>query len=217
MKYPRTFHFQESPGATDDDKILSSVAPLENKIVVVSEKVDGENTTFTKNSCHARSLNSKDHESRHWVKTLWAKIKHEIPEGFQIVGENVFARHSIGYNELPSYFLCFAMIYNNEFLSWEDTAIWCEILGLDTVPVFYIESFNIKNLEKYIIEPSKLGGYNPNDMKPMKEGFVIRNEGKFSVQDFKINVGKWVRANHVTTSEHWMTQQIIKNNLRGQK
>jgi len=44
-KYPRTFHFPESPGAMNDDRILDpieSYAKWDHE-VVITEKRDGEN------------------------------------------------------------------------------------------------------------------------------------------------------------------------------
>ncbi|MEL7307213.1 MAG: RNA ligase family protein, partial [Pseudomonadota bacterium] len=37
-------------------------------------------------------------------------------------GENLYARHSISYNNLPSYFMAFS-VWNelNQCLSWQDT------------------------------------------------------------------------------------------------
>ena len=74
-KYPRTFHLPWSPGCTSDDKVLKSVDHFVGKRVIVTEKMDGENTTISKNKIYARSIDSKDHESRHWVKAnyTWRK------------------------------------------------------------------------------------------------------------------------------------------------
>ena len=35
------------------------------------------------------------------------------------------------------------------------------------------------------------------------EGFVVRNAAAFHYDDFKNNVGKYVRAHHVQTDDHW--------------
>ena len=35
------------------------------------------------------------------------------------------------------------------------------------------------------------------------EGFVVRNIDSFKYEDFSKNVGKYVRANHVQTNQHW--------------
>ena len=70
VKYGRTFHLPWSPGATDDDKVLDSVAHFVGHDVVVTEKMDGENTTvYPTGYTHARSVDSKkSHPSRDWLK-----------------------------------------------------------------------------------------------------------------------------------------------------
>lgn len=70
MKYPRTMHLPWSRGYTDDDKILRATDHFAGQEVVITEKMDGENTTMYPDFIHARSLDSKDHPSRHYVKTL---------------------------------------------------------------------------------------------------------------------------------------------------
>lgn len=47
-KYPRTYHLPWSLGKTDDDKTLKTTEIFKNKKVVVTLKMDGENTTLYK-------------------------------------------------------------------------------------------------------------------------------------------------------------------------
>lgn len=42
--------------------------------------MDGENTSLYRNKLHARSEDSKDHKSRHWIKSFHAQIKYNIPD-----------------------------------------------------------------------------------------------------------------------------------------
>lgn len=51
-KYGRTFHLPISRGATSDDKIMSSLDGLEVHDLVVTEKMDGENTTIHSGGSH---------------------------------------------------------------------------------------------------------------------------------------------------------------------
>lgn len=49
VKYPRTYHLPWSPGATDDDRVLTDEeleANFSGRMVVATEKMDGENTTM---------------------------------------------------------------------------------------------------------------------------------------------------------------------------
>ena len=106
VKYPRTFHLPWSPGVTDDDRVLDDPdAAFGESRVVVTEKMDGECTTMYRDYLHARSTDYSPHPSRDRVRALHAQIAHDIPEGWRVCGENVYAQHSISYDALPSYFL----------------------------------------------------------------------------------------------------------------
>lgn len=124
VKYPRTYHFDFSLGLSSDDKLISSLDAFEGQEVVVTTKMDGENTTLYSDYTHARSLDSGHHESRSWIKSKQAEIGHLIPQGWRICGENLYARHSIVYNDLHSYFYVFN-IWNeeNKCLSWDATSV----------------------------------------------------------------------------------------------
>lgn len=206
-KYPRTYHLPWSPGTTSDDKIMHDISPLIGKKMVITEKMDGENTNMYRDRIHARSIDSKDHDSRHWVKGLWGSIKNEIPDGWRICGENLYAKHSILYDELPTYFMVFSIWdENNMCLSWDDTVKISNMLGLETVPVLGIYEFDEKHLRS-------LGDLFASQSSK-KEGYVIRNQEAFHYDDFAENAAKWVRAKHVTTDQHWMFQQIVPNKLK---
>ncbi|MFJ1898453.1 AAA family ATPase [Streptomyces sp. NPDC088115] len=100
--YPRTPHLPWSPGASSDDVRLTGrtdLAGLTGSEVVVTEKMDGENTTLYADGLHARSLDSAHHPSRARVKALQGRVGPRVPAGWRICGENVFARHSIPYDE----------------------------------------------------------------------------------------------------------------------
>ena len=71
IKYPRTLHIPSSPGATSDDKMLTAsqyVEFFQGRNIQITEKMDGENTTLYSDYLHARSLDSRHHPSRDWVK-----------------------------------------------------------------------------------------------------------------------------------------------------
>lgn len=202
-KYPRTFHLPSSPGSTSDDKIHDNIDFFEGREIVITEKFDGENTTMMNDSIYARSLDSVDHPSRHWVKGLWGRIKHDIPEGWKICGENLFATHSLHYENLSSYFLVFSIWdEDDDCLSWKDTEIFSKYLGLQTVPVLWSGLYNKEFVEKFKINTET------------QEGFVIRIADGFPFKDFQTSVSKWVRKGHVTTDDHWMYKKITPNKLK---
>jgi len=205
-KFPRTFHFPWSPGTTSDDRILPSYDHFLDKKVVVTEKMDGENTTMYPNHIHARSLDSVHHPSRNAAKQLHGQIKYDIPHGWRITGENMYAKHSIFYDQLPSHFLVFGIWNDKNFcLAWDETKEWSKLLGLQTVPELYVGKFDEELIKGLFTGKSKYG--------PEQEGYVVRTFEGFPYSEFAKHVGKFVRAKHVRTSELWMNQPVVPNQL----
>ena len=112
-KYPRTYHVPWSPGATADDRKLSTLQHFVGKNVVVTEKRDGENTTLTPTKVYSRSVDGGHHISKNWVKNFWSQRQHVLPAGWRVCGEDLFAVHSIEYDSLykacREKFTCFAV------------------------------------------------------------------------------------------------------------
>lgn len=202
IKYPRTRHLPWSPGFTPDDLVADSVDCFEGKDVVVTEKMDGENTTIYQDGLHARSLSSSRHPSRSWVAQLQAQIGHEIPSGWRICGENLYAQHSLAYTNLKGYFYVFS-IWNehNTCLSWDDTQEWAELLGLPVVPQIYRGPWDEKLVKSIQIDEVE------------QEGYVVRSTEAFHYNEFHANLAKWVRKNHVQTEDHWMQKAVVPNKL----
>lgn len=202
-KYPRTPHLPWSPGATSDDVRVVDTSSFQGKKVVVTEKMDGENTTLYRDHLHARSLDSRHHPSRDWLKQWHAGIAFSIPPGWRICGENLFATHSVAYKSLDSYFYGFSIWdENNTCLSWENTLEWFDLLGVHPVPVLYEGIWDSNVIEQLQVDPLTT------------EGYVVRLADSFAYQDFAIRVAKWVRAHHVQTDKHWMQAEIVPNQLR---
>lgn len=205
-KYPRTSHLSWSPGKSDDDITIGSIEYLSRlKDVVVTEKLDGENTNMYRDYLHARSVDYQPHPSRDWVKRLHAQICSDIPEDFKICGENVFAKHSIFYRSLPTYFFVITIFQKDFCISWDETVEWCQLLGLKTVPVLYRGKWDENKIRSCWHEISVFGDE--------QEGFVVRNANAFAYSDFQQNVAKYVRKQHVKTSYHWMKEPLTPNQL----
>ena len=202
VKYPRTPHLPWTESMTSDDRILQSPDGFVGKRVVVTEKMDGENSTLYENHLHARSLSSVDHPSRHWLKEFWSGIRRDIPPGYRICGENLFAQHSIHYDALPSYFLGFS-IWNseNECLSWDESVEWFRLLNITHVPVLYDGLWDEKAIK----------GLWSGDRN--QEGYVVRIADSFKYEEFGQVCAKFVRAKHVQTDQHWMQREVIKNGI----
>lgn len=205
VKFPRTFHLPWSPGVKSDDKVLDDLSAFDGRRVVATLKMDGENATVYRDYYHARSLDSKHHPSRDWMKAFAAQFQYEIPEDWRVCGENLYARHSIGYDDLVNYFLMFS-VWNdrNIELSWDETVLWSELLGLDTVEVLYDGPWDEGILRKIGDDVVARG----------HEGFVLRVADAVPYGQFWKHHAKWVRPDHVQTDEHWMHGAVVPNRLR---
>lgn len=202
-KYPRTLHLPWSEQVASDDKRLSSDDLFIGKEVVVTEKMDGENTSLYRDYIHARSLDSGNHESRNWVKNFWGQIRYLIPEGYRICGENLFAKHSIFYDDLKSYFLGFSYWRFDECSPWDFTLKVFSDIGIEPVRCIYRGVYDRDRIYSTW-----------NSLEHESEGYVIRLADGFSCEDFGKSVAKFVRKNHVQTDEHWKNLKMVPNMLR---
>lgn len=206
VKYPRTHHLPWSPGLTDDDRMLKSTEHFEGRRVIVTAKMDGENTSMYREHIHARSIDSRGGEDRAWVKNFWASICYEIPEDWRICGENLWAEHSIHYTGLESYFYGFS-VWNerNVCLSWDDTTEYFSLLGITPVPVLY----------DGIWEEGKVRAIEKDLVWERDEGYIVRLADAFPYADFKKSLAKFVRKGHVQTAKHWRQgRAFIPNELK---
>lgn len=206
IKYPRTMQLPWSPGRKNkNERTITSLEKFEGRDVVVHIKMDGENTTMYSDYMHARSLEYSPHESRNLIKSIHAQIAHNIPEGFRVCCENVYAKHSIHYKNLSSYLYGFSIWDEKNFcLSWPETKEWLALIGIESCPVLYEGKWDEKLLKTLYKPVDALG----NEC----EGYVVRVADKFHYRDFSTSVAKFVRENHVQT-HHWKFQRVIPNEL----
>ncbi|MCC9307172.1 AAA family ATPase [Kitasatospora sp. RB6PN24] len=200
--YPRTPHLPWSPGASGDDVRTGDLSGLRGLEVVVTEKLDGENTTLYQDGLHARSLDSAHHPSRTWVKALQARIGPGIPAGWRICGENLYARHSIPYRELDGFFYGFSVWDDQDrCLDWDATVRWLRARGVPVPRVLWRGLLDERALRALKLDLDR------------QEGYVVRSVAGFSRAEFGQRVAKWVRAGHVRTSTHWMHAAVVPNEL----
>lgn len=201
-KYPRTYHFNFSLGATSDDKIIDCIDHFKGKRVIVTEKMDGENSNIYNNYYHPRSLTDDGHPSRNWLKGYVANFQYLIPENYRICGENLYAKHSIFYDSLENYFYAFSVWNEDVCLSWDKTVSFLDDLNVLHVPVLYDGIFDYNIIEDIFTIMDHEN----------HEGIVCRLADEFHYDDFSKSVAKAVRKNHVRSDEHWKNNWI-KNEL----
>lgn len=192
-KYPRTFHLPGSPGATSDDRIQQDLSWLDGELVV-TEKLDGGNLTFTRDTMYARSPDSGTQPWDVPAKALWAMTAYRIPDGWRVCGESMWARRSIAYTDLPGVFIVFGIWDETDtLLGWDDTVDWAQRLELPVVPVLYRGGS---------LSEARAAWAQRCDAE-RSEGFVIRSAGRIRAAEFNLQLLKWVRAEHVRTDDAW--------------
>ncbi|MFG3495431.1 RNA ligase family protein [Streptomyces sp. NPDC047928] len=200
--YPRTPHLPWSPGVTADDVRVSGLAGFVGREVVVTEKLDGENTTLYADGLHARSLDSAHHPSRAWVKALQGRIGAGIPDGWRVCGENMYARHSLAYDSLDSHFYGFSVWdADGRCLGWDRTVAFLRGLGVPVPAVLWRGVFDERALRRLRLDTGR------------HEGYVVRTVAGFGAGEFRHRVAKWVRTGHVRTGTHWMHTAVVPNRL----
>ena len=129
----------------------------------------------------------------------------DLPKNWRICGENLYAKHSIFYDNLKSFFYLFS-IWNeeNKCLSWDETMEWAELLQIQPVISLYRGIWN---------ENAIRNAYSEYALSNESEGFVVRLADSFAYEEFDKSVAKFVRKNHVQTNQHWMYSQIVKNEI----
>jgi len=207
-KYPRSFHLPWSPGGTSDDKRLRDVSALVGVPIVITEKLDGSNLTYTSKSVFSRShAGPPAHPSFDLAKATHGRIRHQISEGISIFCEYCYAVHSIEYEELPSTSFVFGVRDDarDVWWDWDMVAAQAAELGLPTVPVLFRGVLETaKELEALTVAlASKRSAFGRD-----REGVVARVAGEFPGASFGRSLGKWVRKDHVQTDDHWMHQAI---------
>jgi hypothetical protein len=210
-KYNRTYHLPWSPGSTSDDKISKIIDSLIGVDIVITEKLDGENCGMTNNGVYARShaTFTTSAWSREVRQLHDLKVRGNLDEDVFIFGENMEGIHSIEYSNLKYYFYIFGVRDNNIWIPWESVEEYSYLLDIPTVPVLFKGVVNSEKelkdiVDKLVSEKSELGGE--------REGIVVRNAGMFHNDDFKNNVMKWVRKDHVQTDDHW-TKNWVKSKI----
>lgn len=207
VKYPRTWHLPWSPGFTDDDRVLTpeALAKWDGAEVIITEKMDGENTTMYSDYIHARSLEYEPRFDRDRIKALHGRLGWQIDADMRICGENLTAVHSLKYKELPSYFMVFGVWIRDTSLPWDDVSTYAQVLGLPTVPILW---------------RGRWDGFQPKLLHELmdftrQEGYVVRPTGSYTLREHTTRVGKYVRKGHVVdTHGHWTRHKLEWNGIR---
>lgn len=234
LKYPHTPYLSFSPNVDEKDIRESgyiSTRSLLNKPLYFSIKMDGSNVVLTKDYVAARNGYDAVHASFDMLKQNYAEIKNYIPDDLMLFCEWLYAKHSIHYTgtlKLHNYLQCFG-IYNRKTCMWlsvpdknrlvnelmECTSNKPLIAGTPYLQWYNYSDFLLKSKiftsEKDLVsEIIRIGN---NAISNGHEGIVIRNLYAFHSDNWKDNIAKYVRKDHVQTNEHWSHLPIVRNEV----
>ena len=141
LKYPRSYHVPFSMGSTSDDRISKNIKNIFRKYTIITEKLDGENTSENEHGVYARSrVAPTNNPWATWIKPYWELIKNDLKDfDLEICGENMFGEHSILYSGLDSHLYVFGMrnTKHDMFLSFEETEYYAQLFDLKMVPILF--------------------------------------------------------------------------------
>ena len=127
LKFPRTRHLLDAGGSgvTRDDLLMTPRDAdqfVKGKVISIEEKIDGANLGISidknyqiraQNRSHFVSSSSHKQFSSldNWIATNSENLIKLLDGGkFILYGEWMFAKHSIHYTQLPSYFIAFDIL-----------------------------------------------------------------------------------------------------------
>lgn len=212
VKYPKTPYLNFSPSYDKTDRYINT-KDLINKPLSVTVKKDGSCITMTKEICGARNGYEADHPSFNMLKQRHAILKHNIPEGIQLFGEWLYAKHSIHYIDslaLQDYLEIFAVYDQTEqlFLGQDDVKNLCNKLNLISVTqlasICYATEWELIGEITALAEKAIARG---------EEGVVVKSIYPYHFSQFSINVAKYVKSNFVPGSSCW-ENKIIRNEIK---
>jgi hypothetical protein len=249
IKYPRTRHIEGSrlqPG--DQDLRALSFDQLRSCHLVVEEKLDGANAGLGFSESGELQLQSRGHyltgggREKHfdlfkqWAHAHAAQLRDIVGHRYLVYGEWLYAKHTVFYDRLPSYFMEFDVYdrESQEFLSTERRREMFEGSPVSSVPVLRSATFDrldeltslvgrslykTANWQQRLREAATARGVDieqtvrQTDSSDEMEGLYVKHEEHGRV----VGRYKWVRASFITavvdSESHWLSRPIVPNQL----
>lgn len=127
FKYPRTSHLEGSRAQLgDEDLKCAKLDEIQDKYLVLEEKVDGANCGISFGSDGKMYLQSRGHflnggygERQFDLFKLWAgcfedRLRQLLGSRYVMYGEWLYAKHTVFYDQLPHYFMEFDIFDKRE-------------------------------------------------------------------------------------------------------
>jgi hypothetical protein len=248
-KYPRTPHLEGSRlQAGDFDLSQVSFAEIAGRHLVVEEKIDGANCGISFDGSGNLLLQSRGHYLlggpreqqfamfKQWANEHLAVLADCLSDRYLMYGEWMFAKHTVFYNRLPSYFLEFDVLdrRNETFLSTDRRRDLLHGLPIHSVPILHKGPLNrLSQIRSLIGHSSFIDAHAKDDLRTLAnatnepiervfretdlsglmEGLYIKVEENGQVVDRL----KFVRADFLAvvdqSGSHWQDRHLIRNQL----
>ena len=140
-KYPRTRHVQGSRFQHDDHDLEAvPVTELVGKHLIIEEKIDGSNSGISFDDEGILHLQSRGHYLhggprekqfelfKQWASTHQVSFRSILGTRYVLMGEWMFAKHTVFYDALPHYFMEFDVL-DVETAAFLDTPSRPKLLG----------------------------------------------------------------------------------------
>ena len=254
IKYPRTKHLEGSRlGPGDEDLSQTPFSAIFGKNIIIEEKIDGANAAISFDSEGNLKLQSRGHfligghrEKHYNLLKQWANLYQDVffdtlGTRYIMYGEWMYAKHTVFYDALPSYFMEFD-IYDKEervFLDTDNRRRLTSKMGIiSSVPVLdrgrfsrkepilglighslYITDNHLDTLrsvsQRLGLDPDKIAG--ETDPSTTMEGLYIKVEENGIVVDRM----KFVRPTFlqciIESQTHWLARPIVPNQLKDEQ
>jgi ATP-dependent RNA circularization protein (DNA/RNA ligase family) len=224
FRFPHTPHIAWlAHGTPRDDKVLSTqeAGELLNAVVVVEEKLDGANLGFSlspEGELRAQNRGQYLHTPHggqfarlpDWLAShgdnLCAQLTKHTQSNLMLFGEWCAARHSLGYDRLPDWFLLFDVYERGLGRFWSSSRrnALAGTLGLAAVPQLLQAECTLQQLKDLLRRQTS------QFRQGSLEGVVIRREST----DWCEARAKLVRPDFTQTiAKHWSRRRIEWNRL----
>ena len=248
-KYPRTPHIEGSRlQAGDRDLSQVPFSKIAGVDLVIEEKVDGANSGISFTADGELRLQSRGHylaggpRERHfalfktWASSHQWVLWQRLSDRYLVFGEWMYARHTVFYDTLPSYFLEFDVFdrHAQRFLSTDARAALLSGLPIVSVPVLHrgvvvsaaalramviTSRYRSPRWKDALIASGEAAGQDTarlvreTDPTDLAEGLYLKHE----VDGEVVGRYKWVRASFLdvvaAAGGHWMDRSILPNVL----
>lgn len=242
ISYPKTLHLRGSKGVTEESQV--ALSDLSGHLII-EEKMDGTEVALCFESrgqfvCRHRNSPVQGPEFDLWwpwvferSDVLWERLR----DRYVLYGEWLYAKHTVFYDALPSYFMAFD-IYDKNKGEWLSTNARRDLLvGTDIQHVRTLYEGPISGspfLQHLIDQPSKFKTdewgetlraqcdernlawdriRNETDPTNLPEGLYIKTEENDVVNGFYKYIREGFLQTLLASESHWATRRLFTNLL----